>query len=99
MKIRPVLITEWLLAITWIPRTLNNISAPMGGPYGKGHLGDLPALEVDNNGNASLPLLAPRLHLVKLKNHALIIHAGSDNYADIPTKLGGGTRIACGVIK
>jgi Cu-Zn family superoxide dismutase len=70
------------------------------GPYGKGHVGDLPALEVDNNGNASLPLLAPRLHLVKLKNHALIIHAGSDNYADIPAKLGGGgARIACGVIK
>ena len=70
------------------------------GPYGKGHLGDLPALEVDNNGNASLPLLAPRLRLMELKNHALIIHAGSDNYADVPTKLGGGgMRIACGVIK
>jgi Cu-Zn family superoxide dismutase len=70
------------------------------GPYGKGHLGDLPVLEVDNNGNATLPILAPRLRLKELKNHSLIIHAGSDNYADVPATLGGGgTRIACGIIK
>lgn len=70
------------------------------GPYGKGHLGDLPVLEVDNNGNATLPILAPRLRLNELRNHSLMIHAGSDNYSDIPAKLGGGgMRIACGVIK
>ncbi|OIZ94470.1 superoxide dismutase [Candidatus Rickettsiella isopodorum] len=70
------------------------------GPYGKGHLGDLPVLDVDNNGNATLPILAPRLRLNELKNHSLIIHADSDNYSDIPTKLGGGgARIACGIIK
>lgn len=70
------------------------------GPYGKGHLGDLPVLEVDNNGNATLPVLAPRLRLQDIKNHSLIIHAGSDNYSDIPQKLGGGgTRIACGIIR
>lgn len=70
------------------------------GPYGKGHLGDLPVLEVDNNGNATLPILAPRLQLNEIKNHSLIIHAGSDNYSDNPLKLGGGgARIACGIIK
>lgn len=70
------------------------------GPYGKGHLGDLPVLEVDNNGNATLPILAPRLQLNEIKNHSLIIHAGSDNYSDTPLKLGGGgARIACGIIK
>ena len=70
------------------------------GPYRKGHLGDLPVLEVDNNGNATLPILAPRLHLNEIKNRSLIIHAGSDNYSDIPQKLGGGgARIACGIIK
>lgn len=70
------------------------------GPYEKGHLGDLPVLEIDNNGNGNLPILAPRLRLRQLKNHSLIIHAGSDNYSDIPAKLGGGgARIACGVIK
>ncbi len=54
------------------------------GPYGKGHLGDLPVLEVDNNGNATLPIpiLAPRLQLNEIKNHSLIIYAGNDNYSD-----------------
>lgn len=70
------------------------------GPYGRGHLGDLPVLEVDNNGNATSSILAPRLRLSALKNHSLIIHAGGDNYSDTPVKLGGGgARIACGVIK
>lgn len=70
------------------------------GPYvEKSHLGDLPALYVDQQGNATLPVLAPRLQLSDLKNHSLMIHAGGDNYADQPEKLGGGgARIACGVI-
>lgn len=70
------------------------------GPYkGDGHLGDLPVLIVDAFGKATLPVLAPRLKLAQIKGHTLMIHAGSDNYADIPEKLGGGgARIACGVI-
>jgi Cu-Zn family superoxide dismutase len=70
------------------------------GPYGEGHLGDLPALPVDGKGKARLPLLAPRLKLDEVKGHALIIHAGGDNYSDQPKKLGGGgARVACGVLK
>ncbi len=70
------------------------------GPYATGHKGDLPALYVDADGKADLPLLAPRLKLADLKGRALVIHAGADNYADQPEKLGGGgARIACGVIK
>lgn len=69
------------------------------GPYGKGHLGDLPALYVGADGKASLPLLAPRLKVADLKGRSLMIHAGGDNYSDVPAKLGGGgARIACGVI-
>ncbi|MES2218023.1 MAG: superoxide dismutase [Cu-Zn] SodC [Pseudomonadota bacterium] len=70
------------------------------GPYdGNGHLGDLPVLIVDAKGNATIPVLAPRLKLYYIKNHALMIHAGSDNYSDVPRKLGGGgERIACGKI-
>ena len=70
------------------------------GPYKKeGHLGDLPVLIVNEEGRATLPVLAPNLTLSKLKNHALMIHEGGDNYADHPEKLGGGgARIACGVI-
>lgn len=69
------------------------------GPYKRGHLGDLPVLVVDKEGNATLPMLAPRFKLSDIKNHALMIHAGGDNYSDKPEKLGGGgARIACGVV-
>lgn len=70
------------------------------GPYAKGHLGDLPALQVDSSGNATIPMVAPHLRLNDLKNHSLVIHAGGDNFSDTPKPLGGGGgRIACGVIK
>ncbi|WP_086931963.1 superoxide dismutase family protein [Agarilytica rhodophyticola] len=69
-----------------------------GVPWGKGHLGDLPALYVDQNGNARQPVLAPRLKLSDLKGRALMIHAGGDNHSDHPQPLGGGgSRIVCGV--
>ncbi len=70
------------------------------GPYGQGHLGDLPVLYVDKDGKASLPVLAPRLKVSDIKGRSLMIHTGGDNYSDIPEKLGGGGgRIACGVAK
>lgn len=71
------------------------------GPYsGNGHLGDLPVLIVYANGEARLPVLAPRLKLSTIGNHTLMIHEGGDNYSDHPEKLGGGgARIACGIIK
>ena len=70
------------------------------GPYNDaGHLGDLPVLLVDKSGNATKPVLAPRLKLADIDKHALIIHEDGDNYSDIPKPLGGGgKRIACGVI-
>ncbi|WP_432413201.1 superoxide dismutase [Cu-Zn] SodC [Pantoea allii] len=70
------------------------------GPYGEGHLGDLPALYVDEQGKASYPVLAPRIKtLSEVKGKALMIHVGGDNHADHPKPLGGGgARFACGVI-
>jgi Cu-Zn family superoxide dismutase len=69
------------------------------GPLGSGHLGDLPVLVVGADGKATTPVLAPRLKVADLKGHSLMIHAGGDNYADQPQKLGGGgARIACGVL-
>jgi superoxide dismutase, Cu-Zn family len=69
------------------------------GPYGKGHLGDLLALYAGNDGNATLPVMAPRLKGADLKGHSVMIHAGGDNYSDQPEKLGGGgARVACGVV-
>jgi Cu-Zn family superoxide dismutase len=70
------------------------------GPYGDGHVGDLPPLVVEADGSATLPVLAPRLKVKDLKERSLMIHAGGDNYSDQPKPLGGGgARIACGVVK
>jgi Cu-Zn family superoxide dismutase len=71
------------------------------GPTGTGHMGDLPALDVASNGTATQSLTAPRIKDASiLKKHALIIHAGGDNYSDAPAALGGGGgRLACGVIE
>lgn len=70
------------------------------GPYGNGHLGDLPALYVAADGKATLPVLAPRLKVADIKGRSLMIHAGGDNYSDSPAPLGGGgARVACGAVK
>lgn len=69
------------------------------GPYGSGHLGDLPAVYVGPDGKASYPVLAPRLKTADLAGRSLMIHAGGDNHADHPAPLGGGgPRLACGVV-
>lgn len=72
-----------------------------GGPYGKGHRGDLPGLVVNQNGVADYSLLAPRLKtLNEIAGHSLMIHVGGDNYVDVPVALGGGgARMLCGVIR
>ncbi len=68
------------------------------GPYGQGHLGDLPALYIGPDGKGDNPVLAPRLKTGDLRGRSLMIHAGGDNHADHPAPLGGGgARIACGI--
>ncbi|MFJ3058742.1 superoxide dismutase [Cu-Zn] SodC [Herbaspirillum sp. NPDC087042] len=71
------------------------------GPYGEGHLGDLPALYVNAEGRADYPVLAPRIKtLAEVRGHALMVHVGGDNHSDHPAPLGGGgVRMACGVIQ
>ena len=71
------------------------------GPYNDaGHLGDLPAIYVANDGTATTTVLAPRLTLAQVKQHALMVHAGGDNFSDDPQPLGGGgARMYCGVIE
>jgi Cu-Zn family superoxide dismutase len=71
------------------------------GPGGSGHLGDLPPLVVGANGRANVSVTAPHLtKLAEVKDKALMIHAGGDNFADKPAPLGGGgARIACGIIQ
>lgn len=72
----------------------------LGPEMAGGHKGDLPVLVVDADGTAKQAGLAPHLKVKDLHKHAVMIHAGGDNYADEPAPLGGGgARIACGVIK
>ena len=68
-----------------------------GGPYGDGHLGDLPNLVVEADGSARMPLLAPRLDVAAIAGRALIVHAGPDRYANDRDK--GGARAYCDVIR
>jgi len=71
------------------------------GAGGDGHLGDLPRIDADENGNIRLTVTAPRIKDISaLKGHALMVHLHGDNYSDSPKKLGGGgARLFCGVIK
>lgn len=68
------------------------------GPYGEGHLGDLPVLAVANSGTANIPVIAPRLKTQDIKGHSIMVHEGGDNYSNNPPLGGGGARIACGKI-
>ena len=68
------------------------------GPYGYGHRGDLPKVRV-RNGTWIGSVTAPRLILDEVRNRAIIIHSGGDNYSDYPKPNGGGaSRIIGGVI-
>lgn len=69
------------------------------GPYGEGHLGDLPVLTVNEDGEANLPVLAPRLSMEDMPGRSIMIHAGGDTYKDEPHLGGGGVRMACGVVE
>jgi superoxide dismutase, Cu-Zn family len=68
------------------------------GPYGEGHLGDLPVLAVASTGATNTPVLAPRLKTKDIRGHSIMVHTGGDNYSDNPPLGGGGERIACGKI-
>ncbi|WP_218311770.1 superoxide dismutase family protein [Alteromonas antoniana] len=64
------------------------------------HMGDLPLLYVSKQGDATHPVLAPRLSMNDIQGRALMVHEGGDNYSDTPKKLGGGgPRVLCGIIR
>jgi len=70
------------------------------GPGGGGHKGDLPKLVVSDKGEAKDKMDVKGVTLADFQGHALMIHAGGDNYSDAPKPLGGGgERIVCGVAK
>jgi Cu-Zn family superoxide dismutase len=69
------------------------------GPHGNGYLGDLPFIAVPENGKAKYTMVAPRLKVDDMRNRALLITAGGDNYSDTPPMGGGGDAIACGMVR
>lgn len=71
------------------------------GPYGDGHLGDLPNLIVESDGSARVPVLAPRVKAADVRDRALMINAGTDRYEDHASHEHGkgGSRFYCGVIR
>jgi len=71
------------------------------GPYGEGHLGDLPNLHVEPNGMAYVPVLAPRVTVADLRGRSLMIHAGADRYDEYAEHEHGkgGMRMYCGIIR
>lgn len=79
----------------WDPGVTGNHS----GPYGDGHVGDLPNLYFNEDQVAEHPVFAPRVKLMDLTNHSLVIHAQTDNYTDQPENGGSGRRVACGVVR
>jgi len=69
------------------------------GPNGAGHMGDLEVISIDPSGIDTEITTAKRLHVSDIRGHAIVIHAGADNYSDMPKPNGGGgDRIACGII-
>ena len=97
-----------------LPTVINGVRIPAGaagghwdpdmamkhtGPTGNGHKGDLPLLEVANNGTAVQTLTAPRIiNIYDLRGRSLVINVGGDTYTDQPRDGGGGLRLACGEI-
>ncbi|MGH3941949.1 MAG: superoxide dismutase family protein [Pseudonocardiaceae bacterium] len=79
-----------------------------------GHVGDMPVLLVNDDGTAQAAFTTDRATFADIfdgNGSAIVIHAGSDNYANIPTRYASagpdaatlatgdsGGRVACGVV-
>lgn len=79
------------------------------------HAGDLPSLYVTDSGQGNLVTLTDRFTLEELQDEdgsAVMIHTGTDNYANIPDRYApegpdedtlatgdAGSRLACGVVE
>jgi Cu-Zn family superoxide dismutase len=71
------------------------------GPYGEGHLGDLPNITVEADGSATVPVLAPRVAAADIVGRAVVLHRGADRYDrhSHHSHGKGGARMYCGVIR
>jgi Cu-Zn family superoxide dismutase len=84
----------------------NPAKDPHGGPKSKArHLGDIPNIEADKDGHASVDVTVKGVTLVdkdgaptEILGKALVVHAMRDDYKTQPSG-DSGARIACGVIR
>ncbi len=84
----------------------NPTKDPHGGPKSKArHLGDIPNIEADKDGHASVDVTVKGVTLVdkdgaptEILGKALVVHAMKDDYKTQPSG-DSGARIACGVIR
>ncbi len=49
-----------------------------------GHIGDMPSLLVTKDGRVETRFLTDRIDLSQLKGKAVIVHAGADNFGNVP---------------
>lgn len=67
-----------------------------------GHAGDLPNLEVAEDGTANITFITTKMTVsegpTSLVGRTVMVHANEDNYTNEPKNGGSGDRIACGVI-
>lgn len=78
----------------------NPTNHPHGGPEAERHAGDMPNLVADAQGQVDqrLMLHGASLHGAEgVVGHAVVLHAGEDDYKTQPTG-NSGARLACGVI-
>lgn len=67
------------------------------GPDGDGHLGDLPMIRINEDGNQQAFTLS-EMKLDDIKNHALVVHQQADDYSTSPSG-NSGVPVACGVVR
>ena len=81
---------------------------PTGAVHG-GHSGDLPSIQVLADGTGEARSVTGRFDPSEIDGRAVILHAGPDNFANIPSRYGvaddvtnrtgdAGDRIACGIV-
>jgi Cu-Zn family superoxide dismutase len=58
--------------------------AEAGQTHGQ-HSGDLPSVLVNDDGTATIQFTSTRLHVADLDGRAVVLHAGRDNFANVPT--------------
>jgi superoxide dismutase, Cu-Zn family len=68
---------------TWFTSADGHLAEP--GQTHSHHTGDLPGLLVSDDGTAVTELLSSRMEIAGLLGRAVVLHAGTDNFANVPT--------------